>query len=92
VVVGDAVTVTVAVALVVADGVEVAVAVRVAEAVAVAVAVDVDGSDPFADPVSLTLADEEPAVASLLIVMLPEKLLEECSGANSSVTVDDPCG
>jgi len=83
--VGDAVRVAVAVAVTV--GVKVAVAV----AVDVAVAVGVGGNDPLAEPVSLTLADALPAVASLLIVMLAEKL-PDWSGANSTVTVEEPCG
>jgi hypothetical protein len=58
----------------------------------VGVGVGVGGLCFFAEPVSLTLADLTPAVASLLIVMLPARLLEECSGANSTVTVEEPCG
>jgi hypothetical protein len=79
------------VAVAVADAVALGVKVAVAVAVDVAVAVGVGGNDPPAEPVSLTLADALPAVASLLTVMLAEKL-PEWSGANSTVTVDEPCG
>ena len=80
--------VAVAVRVAEAVGVEVAVAVRVGDvvgvpvAVDVAVAVDVVGNDPFADPVSLTLADAVPAVALLLIAMLAENPVPLLVGAN----------
>jgi hypothetical protein len=101
--VGVAVAVFVTVAVTVAEAVGVAVRVAVAVAVAVAVLVAVPvavaaavgvGVGLFfflAEPVSLTLADGLPAVASLLIAMLPEKLPLSV-GANPTVTVDWPCG
>ena len=93
------VAVTVAVAVGVAVRVAVAVAVAVAVPVAVAAGVEVAAAVGvgvgflffFAEPVSLTFADGLPAVASLLIAMLPEKLPLSV-GANPTVTVDSPCG
>jgi len=66
------------------------VAVAVGVAVIDSVAVDV-GSDPLAAPVSLTLADDLPLVALLLIAMLAEKV-PPLVGANSTVTVATLCG
>jgi hypothetical protein len=85
------VAVRVAVDVAVAVWVVVAVAVAVGVEVAVAVGVGVGFFFFFADPVSLTLADGLPAVASLLIAMLPEKLPLSV-GANPTVTVASPCG
>jgi hypothetical protein len=65
-----AVAVAVVVALRVAVAVGVAVEVSVAVVVAVAVAVGVAGSDPIADPASLTVAEDFPVVASLVIVIV----------------------
>jgi hypothetical protein len=89
-----AVSVLVAVAVAVADAVDVAVGVKVAVAVRVGVAVGVGVGRLcfFADPVSVTLADLAPAVASLLTLILAEKLLPGLGGANVTVTVADPCG
>jgi len=88
-----AVAVAVTVAVVVIDAVDVAVAVdvRVAVAVDVGEADGVGRSDPFADPVSLTFADAEPAVALLLIAILAEKLVPLLMGANTTLTVNVPC-
>jgi hypothetical protein len=90
----DAVAVCVAVAIAVADAVAVAVEVTVAVAVSVGVAVadGVGAGDPLAEPLSLTLAEALPAVASLLIAMVAEKCFPALTGANSTVTVDFPCG
>jgi hypothetical protein len=82
--------VDVAVAVCVGPVVEVALAVGVAGEVAVGVAVAV-GSEFFADPVTLTLCDDLPLVASLLIAMVAEKL-PGVVGANSTVTVVVPFG
>ncbi|HKN14939.1 MAG TPA: hypothetical protein VJX68_17255 [Candidatus Binatus sp.] len=88
------VAVAVAVVVAVADAVAVAVGVKVAVAVGVRVGVGVGVGRLrfFAEPVSLTLADRSPAVASLLTLMLAEKLLPESGGANATVTVAVPCG
>jgi len=86
------VAVAVAVVVAVADAVAVAVGVKVAVAVGVRVGVGVGRLRFFAEPVSLTLADRSPAVASLLTLMLAEKLLPESGGANATVTVAVPCG
>ena len=69
------------------------VAVAVLDAVAVAVGVGVGVGLFFllAEPASSTLADRLPTVASLVIVITPEKV-PELAGANSTVTVDCPCG
>ena len=73
--------------------VTVTVAVAVLDAVAVAVGVGVGVGLFFllAEPASSTLADRLPTVASLVIVITPEKV-PELAGANSTVTVDWPCG
>ena len=88
--------VRVAVAVAVAVRVAVAVAVRVAVAVGVAVRFGVGVGVGFffflAEPINWTLADLSPAVASLLTLMLAEKLLPESGGANSTVTVAAACG
>ena len=78
--------VAVAVLVAVVDGVAVWVA------VAVGVTVGVGGGKlPLAEPFSLTVADDLPLVASLVIAILPEKL-PLLPGANSTVTVAAPCG
>lgn len=90
-----AVGVAVRVAVAVADGVTVAVALAVGVKVAVAVAVSVGVAVGvgvgrlcfFAAPVNLTLAFALPAVASLVIAMLPRKSAPSLVGANSTVTV-----
>jgi hypothetical protein len=92
--VADAVGVAVIVAVRVADAVGVALAVRVAVVVAVAVlvAVGVGRLCFLAEPVKFTLADVSPAVASLVTLTAPVKLLPESGGANSTVTVVALCG
>jgi hypothetical protein len=87
-----AVVVAVAVADAVAVAVALAVGVEVAVAVAVRVGVGVGFLCFFAEPASRTLADLPPAVASLLTLMLAEKLLPGPVGANATVTVAAPCG
>jgi hypothetical protein len=61
-------------------------------AVPVTVAVGVGRLFFFAEPDTLTLADDMPAVASLLIAILADISLPSLVGANSTVTVDFPCG
>lgn len=94
-----AVRVAVAVAVVVPVAVTVPVAVAVAVAVAVGVAMRVEVGVGlglffffFAEPVTLTLADALPLVASLVIAIFAEKSVPPLMGANSTVTVDSPCG
>jgi hypothetical protein len=93
-----AVLVGVDVGVEVREAVGVGVAVGVGEGVAVVVAVGdgvtvgVGGNDPFAEPLRWTLIDALPAVASLLIVILPEKPCPLLVGANSTAIVDTACG
>src|SRR5271166_4234334 len=90
-----AVAVRVAVAVLVAvagaAGVEVAVGVAVRVGVSVGVGVGFFFFF-FAEPVTLTLADDVPLVASLVIAIFAEKSVPPLVGANSTVTVDSPCG
>jgi hypothetical protein len=92
-----AVAVRVAVAVAVAVGVALAVLVAVAVGVAVRVGVRVGVGVGFfffflAEPVTLTLADGVPLVASLVIAIFAEKSVPALVGANSTVTVDSPFG
>jgi hypothetical protein len=99
--VGVAVRVAVAVAVGVIVNVAVAVLVAVAVAVGVEVALGVGVCVPvgvgvgrfflLAEPASETFADRFPTVALLLIMIIPEKS-PLWIGANSTVTVDSPCG
>jgi hypothetical protein len=92
-----ALAVALRVAVAVAVAVRVAVAVLVAVAVGVAVRVEVGVGVGlffffFAEPVALTLVDDVPLVASLVIAIFAEKSVPVSVGANSTVTVDSPCG
>ena len=99
--IGDPVDVALTVGVAVAVAVRVAVAVLVAVAVAVRVEVGVAVRVGvgvgvffflFAEPVTLTLADGVPLVASLVIAIFAEKSDPPLAGANSTVTVDSACG
>lgn len=89
------VALAVCVAVLVAVAVRVVVAVGVAVAVAVGVGVGVGVGCLFlflAEPVVLTLANRVPLVASLVIAIFAEKSVPTLVGANSTMTVDSPCG
>lgn len=87
-----AVVVGVSVAVAVGVAVRVAVAVAVGVVVAVGVAVAVAAIDPIAEPLSLTLAERSPLVASLVTVIEASNFFPACVGANSTVIVATACG